>query len=123
MAMVGNEDEYVLAMLLPVKMPWSESDQEEAFWNWPKRVFSQDDSWHLWRFFGNSTGSQQDEYVTAYPTKGELPPLDEAPERLRRSAARHVPLPPERLRQADPPQRAKPQERHATTDIPEVADP
>ena len=46
MAMVGNEDEYVLAMLLPVKMPWSESDQGESFWDWAVRVFSQDDSWH-----------------------------------------------------------------------------
>ena len=74
--MVGNEDhQYVLAMLLPFNMPWSEEEQGVSFWNWVERVFSRDDSWELWRFMGDATGLQQDEYVTAYPTKANSHPL------------------------------------------------
>ena len=72
--MVGTA-EYVLAMMLPSKMPWSESDQGESFWSWADNVFSPDDSWRLWCFMREATGSQQDEYVTAYPTKANSHPL------------------------------------------------
>ena len=74
MTMVGNED-YVLAMLLPVNMPWSEEDREVSFWDWFTRVFSPEDSADLWEFMGPATGLvQQDEYVTAYPTKATRTP-------------------------------------------------
>ena len=65
--MVANEDhQYVLAMLLPLNMPW----------NWFERVFSREDSTDLWYFMGDATGLlQQDEYVTAYPTKANSHPL------------------------------------------------
>ena len=80
MAMVGNEEQYVLAMLLPSNMPWSESDQGESFWRWAERVFSPDGSWELWRFMGEATGLQQeDEYVTAYYTNANSHPLMKHP--------------------------------------------
>ena len=44
MTMVGNEDQYVLAMLLPSSMPWSEEEQGVSVWNWSERVFSTNDS-------------------------------------------------------------------------------
>ena len=77
MTTVGNEDhQYVLAMLLPFNMPWSEEEQGVSFWNWVERVFSRDDSWELWCFMGDATGLlQQDEYVTAYPTEANSHPL------------------------------------------------
>ena len=77
MMMVGNEDhQYVLAMLLPFNMPWSEEEQGVPFWNWFQRVFSQYDSWELWKFMGDATDLlQQEEYVTAYPTKANSHPL------------------------------------------------
>ena len=75
--MVGNEDhQYVLAMLLPFNMPWSEEEEGVPFWNWFERVFSRDDSWDLWNFMGDATDLlQQNEYVTAYPTKANSHPL------------------------------------------------
>ena len=49
--MVGNEDDqYVLAMLLPWHMPWSEEEQGMTFWHWVEKVFSVDDAWNLWHF-------------------------------------------------------------------------
>ena len=49
--MVGNEDDqYVLAMLLPWHMPWSEEEQGMTFWHWVEKVFSVDDAWNLWSF-------------------------------------------------------------------------
>ncbi len=77
MTMVGNDEDYqyVLAMLLPYNMPWSEEEQGVSFWNWFERVFSRDDSWDLWNFMGEATGDQQAEYVTAYPTKANSHPL------------------------------------------------
>ena len=75
MTMGGNED-YVLAMLLPVNMPWSEEDPGVDFWDWFERVFSPEDSTDLWRFMGTAPGLvQQDEYVTAFPTKANSHPL------------------------------------------------
>ena len=56
-------------MVLPSNMPRSESDQGVCFWDWVARVFSTADWWELWYFMGEATGSQQEEYVTAYPTK------------------------------------------------------
>ena len=83
--MVGNKDDqnqYVLAMLLPRMMPWSEQEHGMTFWNWVEKVFSNDDAWKLWSFiadegfFHDETGRpQQDEYVTAYPTKANSHPL------------------------------------------------
>ena len=74
--MVGNEDQYVLAMLLPFNMPWSEKEQGVSFWNWVERVFSPNGSRELWYFMGDATGFfQQDEYVTACPTKAHSHPL------------------------------------------------
>ena len=83
LTMVGNEDDqYVLAMLLPWHMPWSEQEHGMTFWNWVEKVFSNDDAWKLWSFiadedfFHDETGRpQQDEYVTAYPTKANSHPL------------------------------------------------
>ena len=77
MTMVGNGDhQYVLAMLLPFNMPWSEEEQGVSFWNWFERVFFREDSTDLWYFMGDATGLlQQDEYVTAYPTKANSHPL------------------------------------------------
>ena len=77
MTMVGNEDhQYVLAMLLPWNMPWSEEERGMSFWDWSEKVFSNDDAWELWSFIGDETGLlQQDEYVTAYPTKANSHPL------------------------------------------------
>ena len=73
----ANEDhQYVLAMLLPFNMPWSEEEQGVSFGNWFERVFSREDSTGLWYFMGDATGLlQQDEYVTAYPTKANSHPL------------------------------------------------
>jgi len=57
MTMVGNEDhQYVLAMLLPFNMPWSEEEQGVSFWNRVERVFSPDDSRDLRYFMGDATG-------------------------------------------------------------------
>ena len=84
MTMVGNEDQYVLAVLLPFNMPWSEKEQGVSFWNWVERVFSPNGSRELWYFMGEAAGLQQEEYVTAYSTKANSHPFDEAPERLRR---------------------------------------
>ena len=82
MTMVGNEDhQYVLAMLLPSNMPWSEEEPGVSFWDWFARVFSPHDSWELWHFMVGSTGFldvplvQEHEYVTAYPTKANSHPL------------------------------------------------
>ena len=35
--------QYVLAMLLPVNMPWSEEAPGVDFWDWFDRVFSPED--------------------------------------------------------------------------------
>ena len=77
LTMVGNEDDqYVLAMLLPWHMPWSEEEQGMPFWNWFQWVFSGYDSRDLWNFMGDAPYLfQQDEYVTAYPTKANSHPL------------------------------------------------
>ena len=77
MMMVGNEaHEYVLALLLPYNMPWSEEEQGMPFWTWFERVFSRDDCRELWKFMGDATDLlQQEEYVTAYPTKANSHPL------------------------------------------------
>ena len=118
--------QYVLAMLLPSNMPWSEEEPGVSFWDWFAKVFSPDDSWELWGFLdGDVPLVQEQEYVTAYPTKANsLAPVDEALERLRQApAAQHVYLSPERLRQADPPERAYEGGPHATSDLPEVPDP
>ena len=56
MTMVGNEDDqnqYVLAMLLPSSMPWSEEEHGMTFWNWVEKVFSNDDAWKLWSFIAD----------------------------------------------------------------------
>ena len=74
MTMVG--DEYVLAMLLPHGMPWSEEEQGMPFWHWFEWVFSRQDSRDLWNLIGDARDLfQQDEYVTAYPTKANSHPL------------------------------------------------
>ena len=79
----ANEDhQYVLAMLLPLNMPWSEEEQGVSFGNWFERVFSREDSTGLWYFMGDATGLlQQDEYVTAYPTKANSHPLMKKPQK------------------------------------------
>ena len=83
---MDHEDgQYVLAMMLPYNMPWSEDAHGVSFWSWAERVFSAADAREMWDFMGNATDlRQEDEYVTAYPTKANSHPLDEAPERLRR---------------------------------------
>ena len=77
--MVGNEDDqnqYVLAMLLPSNMPWSEEEPGVSFWDWFAKVFSPDDSWELWGFLDVDVPLvQEHEYVTAYPTKANSHPL------------------------------------------------
>ena len=75
MTMVGNE--YVLAMLLPHGMPWSEEEDGMPFFTWFVRVFSQRDSNELWKLLGRDALGllQQDEYVTAYPTEENSHPL------------------------------------------------
>ena len=86
--MVGNEDDqnqYVLTMLLPSSIPWSEEEPGVSFWDWFARVFSPHDSWELWHFMVGSTGFldvplvQEHEYVTAYPTKANSHPLMKHP--------------------------------------------
>ena len=76
---------YVLAMLLPSNMPWSEEEPGVSFWDWFAKVFSLRDSWELWYFMVGSTGFldvplvQEHEYVTAYPTKANSHPLMKHP--------------------------------------------
>ena len=54
LTMVGNEDDqYVLAMLLPWHMPWREEEQGMTFWHWVEKVFSVDDAWNLWSFIAD----------------------------------------------------------------------
>ena len=79
MTMVGNKDDqnqYVLAILLPSNMPWSEEEPGVSFWDWFAKVFSSDDSWELGCFLDVDVPLvQEQEYVTAYPTKANSHPL------------------------------------------------
>ena len=69
--------DYVLAMLLPQGMPWSEEEDEVPFFTWFDRVFSERDSIELWKFLGRDALGllQQEEYVTAFPKKPGSHPL------------------------------------------------
>ena len=59
--------EYVLAMLLPQGMPWSEEEEGMPFWTWFEWVFSRYGSMELWNFMGDAPGLlQQEEYVAAF---------------------------------------------------------
>ena len=78
MTMMGNDEDhqYVLAIMLPFNMPWSEEEPGVSFWNWFGRVFSRVDNTTLWKFMGDATDLlQQEEYVTAFPTKANSHPL------------------------------------------------
>ena len=44
--------EYVLAMLLPQGMPWSEVEDGIGFFTWFEHIFSERDGEELWKCLG-----------------------------------------------------------------------
>ena len=69
--------EYVLAMLLPQGMPWSEVEDGIGFFTWFEHIFSERDGEELCKCLGRDALGlvQQEEYVTAFPKKPGSHPL------------------------------------------------